>query len=366
MDGNFNIGRWQGRRALLNQRVTRLRWFSGNVEPSFITIALQERLSELHGSKAYTTVQHLSGKQMEDALIPLPPLAEQHRIVARVDELMGLLDRLEADRNTRDELRRAARDAALADLRNAPDPEAVETAWTRIAQQMDDLFIEPEDVAPLRQAVLELAVLGRLTGDDVGSWSPTCLGDLLVDGPTNGWSPKAVDYPTPVKSLKLSATTRGYFDSEQYKYVDPSGGIDDRLWLKPGDLLIQRSNTPEYVGTAAVYDGPLRTFIYPDLMMRCRFAPTVDVAFIHVALSAPACRTWVSAKASGTSKSMVKINQSTVRSIPLSLPPKAKQIEIVESVRRLHELCDRLMVRLTSSRVLQAQFAGAAVHHLHI
>jgi type I restriction enzyme S subunit len=91
--------------------------------------------------------------------LPLPPLAEQHRIVARVDELMGLLDRLEAARATRDEVRRAARDAALADLRDAPDADAVEAAWARIAGAMHELFADPDDVAPLRQAVLQKAAI---------------------------------------------------------------------------------------------------------------------------------------------------------------------------------------------------------------
>ncbi len=96
MDGNFNIGRWKSGRALLNQRVARLRWYSSSVESGYVVRPLQQRLDQLYGVKTYTTVQHLSGKQIEDALIPLPPRAEQERIVARVDELMGLLDRLEA------------------------------------------------------------------------------------------------------------------------------------------------------------------------------------------------------------------------------------------------------------------------------
>jgi type I restriction enzyme M protein len=94
MDGNFNVRRWRGPEALLNQRVSRL-IFYGHTEAAFIADALQDRLNEFHGVKAYTTVQHLSGGQISEAVVPLPPLPEQRRIVARVDELMGLLDRLE-------------------------------------------------------------------------------------------------------------------------------------------------------------------------------------------------------------------------------------------------------------------------------
>ena len=100
------------------------------------------------------------------APIPLPPLAEQHRIVARVDELMGLLDRLDVARKGRDATRDAARDSALAALRHADTPDEVEVAWNRIAERMHTLFTRPADLEPLRQAVLQLAVRGRLVRQD--------------------------------------------------------------------------------------------------------------------------------------------------------------------------------------------------------
>ena len=103
MDGNFNVACWRGPRALLNQRVTRLRWTSEGVLPAFVVLALQEYLWSLQGKKQYTTVDHLSTKQIASAPIPLPPLPEQKRIVAKVDELMALCDRLEAQLQQRDE-----------------------------------------------------------------------------------------------------------------------------------------------------------------------------------------------------------------------------------------------------------------------
>jgi len=338
------------------------------VDSRFYQIHLRLDCSSGRLSDLFTgaTIKHLTGQALTKYLVVLPPLAEQHRIVARVDELMALLDRLEATRKTSDEVRRAARDAALAALRDAPDPEAVEASWNRIAHDMDALFTEPEDVSPLRQAIRQLAVAGALTGDDVRHWASTTLGAVLVDGPTNGWSPKAVDHETPIKTLKLSATTKGYFDPTSFKYVEVDGDLDTRLWLKPEDLLIQRSNTPEYVGTSAVFDGPPRTFIYPDLMMRCRVAPAHDVRFVHLSLSAPDTRAWIRARASGTSQSMVKVNQGTVSSIPLNIPSRETQRRIVAKVDELMALCDDLEARLIRARELQAQFAEAAVHHLEV
>lgn len=339
------------------------------VRPEYIRhVMCSKVVREQIESVATTTAGNIgiNGSQLRSWLIPIPPVTEQDRIIARVDELMGLLDRLEAARSARDEVRRVARDAALAALRDAEDAEAVEAAWARIARQMDALFTAPEDVAPLRRAVIQLAARGRLTGDDADTWTSTTLGEILVDGPANGWSPRAVEYPTQVMSLKLSATTRGYFDPTQFKFVEPDGPLDDRLWLEPGDLLIQRSNTLEYVGVSAIYYGLRKQYIYPDLMMRCRVSPNHDVRFVHMAISAPEAREWISARASGTSQSMVKINQATVRSIPLRMPEVERQRCIVETTNRFLTLCDQLEARLSAVRELQAQFAAAAVHHLDV
>ena len=113
--------------------------------------------------------------------LPLPPLAEQHRIVAKVDELMGLIDRLVAARRSREDCRTAARDSALAVLRNASPSEDGETAWTRIAERMEDLFTNPADLAPLRKTVLQLAVRGRLVPQDPNEEPASVLLDRIAE-----------------------------------------------------------------------------------------------------------------------------------------------------------------------------------------
>ena len=133
---------------------------SGDVKEQF-----QEKMKQMAQPK-------LALKRISGARVPIPPFAEQHRIVAKVDELMGLMDRLEAERRSRESVRTAGRDSALSALRNAATPEEVGTAWTRIAERMDDLFTAPADLAPLREAVLQLAVRGRLMPQDTDDvWS---------------------------------------------------------------------------------------------------------------------------------------------------------------------------------------------------
>lgn len=365
---SFGAFIWRRGPAILNQHIFRCEPRGEAFFLDFLRLAINSRLDEMirlaHGGVG---LRHITKGKLEGLWLPVPPLAEQHRIVARVDELMGLLDQLETARTSRDDVRGAARDAALAALRDAEDSDAVEAAWGRIARRIDELFADPEDVGSLRETILDLGVGGALHGkNDALPWTESTLGAVLVDGPTNGWSPKTVEHETPIKTLKLSATTRGRFDGTYSKFVDTTEEVDPRLWLKPGDLLIQRSNTPEYVGTAAIFDGPTDTFIYPDLMMRCRVSPEHSVRFIHLALLAPTARAWLRERASGTSQSMVKVNQATVRSTPLTLPPLAEQHRIVAKVDGLMSICDDLETRLAAAREVHGSFAAASVHHLDL
>lgn len=81
MDGDFNLRRWAGPDALLNQRVMRINGWRCEIDSEFVKLPLQMVLNYLHGGTSLTTVKHLSAKQVNGIEIPLPPLAEQRRIV---------------------------------------------------------------------------------------------------------------------------------------------------------------------------------------------------------------------------------------------------------------------------------------------
>lgn len=106
----------------------------------------------------------LPKNRMDRIAIALPPLAEQHRIVAKVDELMALCDRLEMERETtRDRLEAAS----LARL-NAPDPDPATFAdHARFAlNNLVPLTTRPDQIKQLRQTILNLAVRGQLVPQD--------------------------------------------------------------------------------------------------------------------------------------------------------------------------------------------------------
>ena len=86
MDGEFGCFEWKGEPALLNQRVCRLQGFSERLNPRFLYYGINAYLKAIEAVTSYTTVKHLSSKQVLDINMPVPPLAEQRRIVALLDE----------------------------------------------------------------------------------------------------------------------------------------------------------------------------------------------------------------------------------------------------------------------------------------
>ena len=131
----------------------------------------------LHGLEAFELVLDALGfgstfvainkKQLASFVIPLPPLAEQHRIVAKVDELMTLCDQLEDTRAKREATRDRMAAASLAGL-NAPDPDQA-TFQKHAAFALNNLTpltSRPDQIKALRQTILNLAVCGKLVPQD--------------------------------------------------------------------------------------------------------------------------------------------------------------------------------------------------------
>ena len=96
MDGEFRAYRWQGLNALLNQRVCRLFPDSDQVAIGYIHYALNEYLQEIEETTAYTTVKHISSRDIEAISIPLPPLSEQRRIAGVLKEQMASVEKARA------------------------------------------------------------------------------------------------------------------------------------------------------------------------------------------------------------------------------------------------------------------------------
>lgn len=233
-------------------------------------------------------------------------------------------------------------------------------------QKLKEMNIEEKQlIERLRQRILDDAIKGGLTEEwrkenqnesqtslksikysigNIGefqlppTWKVHKLIDIIKDKPRNGYSPKAVDYETSTKTLKLTATTSGRFIGTEYKYIDEEIDFNSPLWLENGDILIQRANSLDYVGVSAIFDGEQKIFIYPDLMMKIKVKEQYLTKYVHLVLSSPIIRNYFRNNASGAQKSMPKINQSTVKNTPIPIPPSNEQKAIVEKVEYFFNL----------------------------
>ncbi len=114
-------------------------------------------------------------------------------------------------------------------------------------------------------------------------WPMVELREVIQDKPKNGYSGKPVAHTTNLKVLSLSATTSGRLDISQHKFLDEDIPLDSPCRCQRGDIYLQRGNTKELVGTAAIFDVDEPDFVYPDLMIRVR----ADESKILTQISAP-------------------------------------------------------------------------------
>jgi hypothetical protein len=97
---------------------------------------------------------------------PIPPLAEQHRIVAKVDELMALCDRLEAEQTDAGAAHAKLVATLLGTLTQSADAADLAANWQRLAEHFDTLFTTEASLDALKQTILQLAVMGKLVPQD--------------------------------------------------------------------------------------------------------------------------------------------------------------------------------------------------------
>ena len=237
----------------------------------------------------------------------------------------------------------------------------------RIADKLDSVLAKVEaaqarlDKIPailkrFRQSVLAAATSGELTQDwrdknFTNEWETKSLIDLVDEKPRNGRSPKGVNYETSFRNLTLSATTQGKFVEGCFKFVEMDIDKDSHLWVKNGDILIQRANSLEYVGVSALYDGEDNQYVYPDLMMKCRANDKVKSKYLHYCLLSEAVRKYFRNNATGTAGNMPKINQATVSGAPINVPSLKEQVEIISRVEILFEHANKLDKHYNAAKV---------------
>jgi type I restriction enzyme S subunit len=170
----------------------------------------------------------------------------------------------------------------------------------------------------------------------------------------------------------LTATTRGSIDLSHDAVKRVSEVIDKQsdLFVKSGDLLFQRGNTIEYVGIAAVYEGPEETYVYPDLMIRVRTSEEILTQWIWRVANSPVGRKYMRDNATGTAGTMPKINGEILRNLPVPLPPLAEMAQALQLIDQgmgaaydlaKQAIASQKAINATRQSILKAAFEGSLV-----
>ncbi|MBW6484750.1 MAG: restriction endonuclease subunit S [Syntrophobacterales bacterium] len=310
---------------------------------------------------------------------PLPPLAEQKRIVAKVDELMALCDRLETQQQERETRHAALARASLARFADAPTPE-----------NLNSLFHPSYAIAPadLRKTILTLAVQGKLvppildenTSYDAWSSNNTITKKVMsIPALPNGWSSaplvsitaEIVDCPhsTPKWTeygkicIRTTQFRPGRLDLSTPRYVSEETYTERIQRLRPQEDYILYSREGGILGVACRVP-PNVELCLGQRMMLIRSGEKMIPPFLELILNSPFITDI--ARRETTGGAAPRVNVATVKAYPIPIPPLAEQHQIVAKVDQLMALVDQLEMQLMASRTAAVNLMEAVVAELTV
>jgi type I restriction enzyme S subunit len=314
---------------------------------------------------------------------PLSPVAEQRRIVAKIDELMALCDRLEAARAEREDTRDKLTAASLARL-NAPDPDTFRDDGRFALDALPALTARPDQIRQLRQTILNLAVRGKLVPQNPND-EPAITFDreIPADLKTLFDIPKSWNWSRLHALGKLKGGGTPSMARDDYW----NGPIP---WVSPKDMKVDylaetQMNISEaaIAGSAAkfieagsvlfVVRGMILAHSFPVAVTRVPLAINQDMKAL--VLKKPEMAEFILRTLKGVKPGMLKrvqrsshgtcrLEGSDYSDFLVPVPPLAEQHRIVAKVDELMALCDRLEASLTTAdqtrrRLLDALLAEA-------
>ncbi|WP_051332552.1 restriction endonuclease subunit S [Cucumibacter marinus] len=373
------------------------------VLPWYLWIALRspfmiECVEENQRGQAYPAI---NDKDFALLPFPLPPLAEQRRIVAKVDELMALLDRLEAARTAREVTRDRLTVASLARLTEPEVGAADFPANARFAlATLPAHTTRPDQIKPLRQTILNLAVRGKLVKQDPTDEPASELLERIapqIEGQKGGRGRRA----KPLPALDLADAPFELPDGWVWARFPELGKFgrgkskhrprnDPALYTDGTHLMIQTGDVARSGGRITTYTnkyndvGLAQSMLWPKGTLCVTIAaniadsgilsfdacfPDSVVGFVPASVFENAryfeyfVRT---AKANllefAPSTAQKNINLEILTSVLIPIPPLAEQHRIVTKVDALMALCDRLETALTTADTTRAHLLEALLH----
>lgn len=168
-------------------------------------------------------------------------------------------------------------------------------------------------------------------------WITSTVGELILSCEA-GWSGNGKQRKKKdgeIAVLKVSAVTKGYFDSDECKVLDDQDIIKKYVYPQAGDLLFSRANTREMVGATAVITQDYPEHILSDKLWRVRFCDAANVWYMKYVLSSKSIRSIFSSVSNGTSGSMFNVSMGKFKSIRIPLPPIELQQQFTDFVAQV-------------------------------
>ncbi|MGP9670555.1 restriction endonuclease subunit S [Pseudoalteromonas sp. AOP31-A2-14] len=412
MDGNFRVAAWSSKPALLNQRVSRLQFYIKGLGEAFLAQTLQLKLLHLQGIKAYTTVDHLSAGQIKNCVIGFPSLREQHRIVAKVDELMSLCDALEAQTESSITAHQTLVEVLLEALLKAPEEGATpeqstaqfQQNWQRLSEHFDTLFTTTASIDTLKQTILQLAVMGKLVPQNPNDepaaklleriaaekaqlikdkkikkqkplpeitdeekpfelpqgWAYTRLDDLCATVSSGSTPPKSELSETgDIPFLKVYNIQNQEIEFKQrtlFVTKDAHMGKLNRSILYPGDVIMNLVGPP--LGKVAIMPSTYPEWNCNQNIVCFRPLELELNKYIYTYLKSHLFLDYIILVGSAGQDF---ISGTKCRAIALPMPPLSEQHRIVARVDELLALCDQLKARLTDAQTTKLHLTDAIV-----
>ncbi len=339
---------------------------------------------------------------------PLPPIAEQKRIVAKVDELMALCDRLSSRQQQKRSTRIIINNAAIGQLLTAREPEVFNKSWQHICNNFDLLYSTPENIGKLRQAILQLAVQGKLVPQNDFDEPASVLLEkikfekerLVKEGKIKkekllpainieqipyeipqGWKwiqlgeiAKTIEYGTSEKSsdivdevpvFRMNNIRDGKVLFNNLKYVPTSIKDLPRLYLQDKDILFNRTNSYELVGKTGVFTGVSDRYTFASYLIRIKlFLNYINPELINITMNSAYFRQTQIEPEITQQCGQANFNGTKLKNAVIPLPPLAEQHRIVAKVNQLMSLCDELETKLTQSVTNSEKLMEAAVRQI--
>lgn len=388
----------------INQRVGKISPYAISVEYLYypLTTKIAENLAKSMGS----AIPNLSTQQIKNIVIAIPPLVEQHRIVAKVDELMALCDKLEQEQSDNSETHQLLVKTLLDTLTTSTDHQDFIETWQQIEQNFDILLTTEASIDELKQTILQLAVMGKLVPQDPNDEPASVLLEkiakekarLVKEGkikkqkplPPIGENEKPFELPMGWErvSLRHLGIFSGGKTPSKAKSVYWDGDIP---WVTSKDMKVKHIiGSEDHVTQRAIEDGlaiyhpEAILFVVRSGILRhsfpvavtkvdCTVNQDIKVLSLFLADLSP----YIYLMMRGFEK-YILLNLSktgmTVESIMFQefsdhyfiLPPLTEQYRIVAKVDELMAICDSLKERLNDAQATQVQLADAIVGQINV